>query len=119
MIAAVGFCYGGGIVNTLAVRLGADLAAGAPYYGSQPRAEDAAKIKAPLCLHYASMDARITGNWPAYETALKSAKVMYEGHIYEGAQHGFHNDSTPRYDKASADLSQQRTIAWFNKYLKS
>jgi len=118
-LGAVGFCYGGGIVNTLAVRMGTDLAAGVPYYGAQPSAEDAAKIKAPLCLQYASMDARQIAGWPAYEAALKAAKVTYEGHIYDGAQHGFHNDSTPRYDKASADLSWTRTLAWYNKYLKT
>src|SRR5215471_12967002 len=118
-IGVVGFCYGGGICNTLAVRMGADLAASAPYYGAQPSAEDAAKIKAHLCLHYASEDARITGNWPNYQKALDAAKVSYEFYIYQGAQHGFHNDSTPRYDKASADLSWQRTLAFFNKTVKS
>ena len=116
-IGAVGFCYGGGVVNTLAVRMGTDLAAGAPYYGAQPSADAAAQIKAPLCLHYASKDTRQIQGWPAYEAALKGAKVTYEGNIYEGAEHGFHNDSTPRYDKASADLSWTRTIAWFNKYV--
>jgi carboxymethylenebutenolidase len=118
-IGVVGFCYGGGICNTLAVRMGADLAGAAPYYGAQPSAEDAAKIKAQLCLHYASEDARITGNWPNYQKALDAAKVKYEEYVYQGAQHGFHNDSTPRYDKAAADLSWQRTIAFFNKVVKS
>lgn len=118
-IGVVGFCYGGGICNTLAVRMGADLAGSAPYYGAQPSAEDAAKIKAQLCLHYASEDARITGNWPNYQKALDAAKVKYEVYVYQGAQHGFHNDSTPRYDKASADLSWQRTLAFFNKTVKA
>jgi carboxymethylenebutenolidase len=118
-IGAVGFCYGGGVCNNLAVRLGADLAAAAPYYGSQASAEDAAKIKAELCLHYAENDARITGNWPNYTTALDANKVKYEVYVYAGAQHGFHNDSTARYDKASADLSWQRTLAFFNRTLKS
>lgn len=118
-IGVVGFCYGGGICNTLAVRMGADLAGAAPYYGAQPSADDAAKIKAQLCLHYASEDARITGNWPNYQKALDAAKVKYEEYVYQGAQHGFHNDSTPRYDKAAADLSWQRTIAFFNKVVKS
>jgi len=118
-IGVVGFCYGGGICNTLAVRMGADLAASAPYYGSQPNADDVPKIKAQLCLHYASEDARITGNWPKYKDALDANKVHYEVYIYQGAQHGFHNDSTPRYDKAAADLSWQRTIALYNKVLKT
>jgi carboxymethylenebutenolidase len=118
-IGATGFCYGGGVTNTLAVRLGADLAAGAPYYGAQPTAEDAAKIKAELALHYGEMDARITGNWPNYKAALDANKVKYEAWVYEKAQHGFHNDSTTRYDKAAADLSWQRTIALFNRALKS
>jgi carboxymethylenebutenolidase len=118
-IGAVGFCYGGGIVNTLAVRLGPDLAAGVPFYGAQPSAEDAAKIKAPLLLHYASEDARITGGWPAYETALKANHVTATGYVYQGAQHGFHNDTTPRYDEANAKLAWQRTLDFFNKYLKA
>jgi carboxymethylenebutenolidase len=117
-IGAVGFCFGGGIVNTLAVRLGADLSAGVPFYGAQPSAEDAAKIKAPLLLHYAALDTRITGGWPAYETALKAAHVTYMAYVYEGANHGFHNDTTPRYDEAAAKLAWQRTLDIFNTYLR-
>jgi len=116
-IGVVGFCYGGGIANTLAVRLGSDLAAAVPFYGAQPTA-DAAKIKAPLLLHYASQDTRITGNWPAFEAALKANNVVYTGYVYEGAQHGFHNDTTPRYDEANAKLAWQRTLDFFNKYLR-
>ena len=117
-IGAVGVCFGGGIVNTLAVRLGADLSAGVPFYGAQPSAEDAAKIKAPLLLHYASLDPRITGGWPAYEAALKANHATYTAYIYEGANHGFHNDTTPRYDEAAAKLAWQRTLDFFNKYLR-
>jgi carboxymethylenebutenolidase len=118
-LGAVGFCFGGGMVNKLAVLLGPELNAGVPFYGSQPKAEDAAKIKAPLMLHYASQDARITGNWPAFEEALKANHVTYSGYVYEGAQHGFHNDTTPRYDEASAKLAWQRTMEFFNKYLRA
>jgi len=118
-IGAVGFCFGGGVVNMLAVRLGSDLAAGVPFYGSQPSAEDAAKIKAPMLLQYAALDTRITGGAPAYEEALKANKVTYEAYVYEGANHGFHNDTTPRYDPAAAKLAWKRTIDWFNKYLKA
>ena len=117
-IGAVGFCFGGGIVNMLAVRLGADLAAAAPFYGAQPSAADAAKIKAPLALHYAGLDTRINAGWPAFEEALKANKVTYNAYIYEGANHGFHNDTTPRYDEAAAKLAWQRTLDLFNKYLK-
>lgn len=117
-IGVVGFCFGGGIANTLAVRMGADLAAAVPFYGGQPSAADAAKIKAPLLLHYASLDARITGAWPAYEEALKANHVVYTAHVYEGANHGFHNDTTPRYDEAAAKLAWQRTLDFFNKYLR-
>ncbi|HYW44035.1 MAG TPA: dienelactone hydrolase family protein [Bryobacteraceae bacterium] len=117
-IGVVGFCYGGGIANTLAVRLGGDLAAAVPFYGGQPPAADAAKIKAPLLLHYASLDTRITGGWPAYEEALKANHVVYSAHVYEGANHGFHNDTTPRYDEAAAKLAWQRTLDFFNKYLR-
>jgi carboxymethylenebutenolidase len=117
-IGVVGFCFGGGIANTLAVRMGADLAAAVPFYGAQPSAEDAAKIKTPLLLHYASLDAGITGRWPAYEAALKANHVTYTGYVYEGANHGFHNDTTPRYDEAAAKLAWQRTLDFFNKYLR-
>ena len=118
-IGAVGFCFGGGIVNTLAVRMGADLSAGVPFYGAQPPAADAARIKAPLLLQYGALDARITGGWPAFEEALKANHVTYQGFVYEGANHGFHNDTTPRYDEANAKLAWQRTIDFFNKYLRA
>lgn len=117
-IGAVGFCFGGGVVNNLAVTLGSDLAAGVPFYGAQPSAADAAKIKTPLVLQYGSEDARITGGWPAFETALKAAGVPNQGYIYQGAQHGFHNDTTPRYDEKAATLAWQRTLDHFNKYLR-
>jgi carboxymethylenebutenolidase len=117
-LGAVGFCFGGGIVNNLAVTLGSDLSAGVPFYGAQPSAADAAKIKAPLLLQYASLDTRITGGWPAFETALKAAGVPATAYIYEGANHGFHNDTTPRYDEAAAKLAWTRTIDFFNKNLR-
>ena len=116
-IGVVGFCYGGGVCNTLAVRMGADLAAAAPYYGTQPSAEDTAKIKAQLLCHYAENDTRITGNWPNYKAALEANNVKVEGFVYPGTQHGFHNDSGARYDKAAADLSWQRTMDFFKKAL--
>jgi carboxymethylenebutenolidase len=118
-IGAVGFCFGGGVVNMLAVTLGSDLAAGVPFYGSQPSAVDTAKIKAPLLLQYAGLDTRINAGWPAFEEALKANHLKYEAHIYEGANHGFHNDTTPRYDPAAAKLAWQRTIDFFNKHLKA
>jgi carboxymethylenebutenolidase len=117
-IGVVGFCFGGGIANTLAVRMGADLNAAVPFYGGQPKPEDVANIKAPLLLHYASLDTRLTGGWPAYEEALKANHVTYTGYVYEGANHGFHNDTTPRYDEAAAKLAWQRTLDFFNKYLR-
>jgi carboxymethylenebutenolidase len=117
-IGAVGFCYGGGVVNMLAVNLGADLAAGVPYYGGQPPAEQVSKIKAPLLIHYGSEDQRINAGWPAFETALRAAGVKYQMHMYEGAQHGFHNDTTPRYDEADAKLSWQRTLDFFNQNVR-
>lgn len=117
-LGVVGFCFGGGIANTLAVRMGSDLNAAVPFYGGQPPAEDAARIKAPMLLHYAALDTRITGNWPAWEAALKANHVTYEGFVYEGANHGFHNDTTPRYDEKAAKLAWQRTLDFFNKYLK-
>jgi len=117
-IGAVGFCFGGGVVNNLAVRMGADLAAGAPFYGAQPSATDTAKIKAPLLIHYAALDERINGGWPAYEQALKTNNVNFMMYMYAGCNHGFHNDTTPRYDEASAKLAWQRTLDFFNKYVR-
>jgi carboxymethylenebutenolidase len=117
-VGVVGFCYGGGIANFLATRV-PDLAAAVPFYGAQPTAEDAANIKAPLLLHYAEKDERITSGWPAYEKALKAAGVRYQAYVYPGVEHGFNNDTTPRYDEAAAKLAWQRTIAFFNKYLRS
>jgi carboxymethylenebutenolidase len=119
-IGAIGFCFGGGIVNNLAVRLGSDLSAGAPFYGAQPNAEDTAKIRAPLMLHYAdpTKDTGIGGRIPAFEEALKANNKTYQLFIYEGAQHGFHNDTTPRYDEKAAKLAWQRTLEFFNKNLR-
>jgi carboxymethylenebutenolidase len=116
-VGAVGFCYGGGIVNYLATQL-PDLAAGVPFYGAQPTAEDAAKIKAPLLIHYAGIDERINAGWPAYEAALKQAGVNYEAHTYPNVQHGFNNDTTPRYDAGTAKLAWDRTVNFFNVYLR-
>ncbi len=118
-IGAVGFCFGGGIANFLAVQLGSDLAAAVPFYGAQPNAADTAKIKAPLLIHYAGLDERIDGGWPAWEEALKANHVKYEEFVYDGANHGFHNDTTPRYDEAAAKLAWQRTLDFFNKNLKT
>jgi carboxymethylenebutenolidase len=115
-VGVVGFCYGGGIANMMAVRV-PDLAAAVPFYGSQPAAEDVPKIKAPLLLHYAALDTRITGGWPAYEVALKANNKKYQAFIYENANHGFHNDTTPRYDKAAAELAWKRTIDFFTENL--
>ena len=114
-MAAVGFCYGGGVVNTLAVRMGPDLAAGAPFYGRQPSAEDTAKIKAPLMARYAGNDPGVDGGIPAFEAALKANTKVYQIFVYEGTQHGFHNDTTPRYDETAAKLAWQRTLDFFNK----
>jgi carboxymethylenebutenolidase len=118
-IGATGFCYGGGIANQLAVRLGADLAAAAPFYGGAPPAADVPKIKAAILVHHGALDTRLAEAWPAYESALKAANVAHEGHIYPGAVHGFNNDATPeRYNKAAADQAWNRTIEWFNKYVR-
>ena len=106
-LGAVGFCFGGGVVNQLAVRMGTELAAAVPFYGSQPSAEDAAKIKAPLLAHYGELDTRITSGWPAFDAALTAAHVQHEGYVYAGANHGFHNDTTPRYDEAAAKLAAE------------
>jgi carboxymethylenebutenolidase len=116
-IGVVGFCYGGGIANMLATRL-PDLRAAVPFYGNQPRPEEAANIKAPLLIHYAEKDERINAGWPAYETALKANHVPYTMHTYPGTQHGFNNDTTPRYDEAAAKLAWQRTVEFFNKHLR-
>ncbi|MBX7200606.1 MAG: dienelactone hydrolase family protein [Rhodospirillaceae bacterium] len=118
-LGAVGFCFGGGVVNTLAVRLGDGLAAGVPFYGAQPKPEDVAKIKAPINAQYGALDERINAGWPAFDEALKEAGVAHEGHIYAGANHGFHNDTTPRYDEKAAKEAWDRTLAWFNKYLRA
>jgi carboxymethylenebutenolidase len=118
-LGAVGFCFGGGAVNQLAVRIGADLAAGVPFYGSQPSPADAAKIKAPINAQYGELDKRINDGWPAFDAALTEAKVPHEGHVYPGANHGFHNDTTPRYDEAAAKEAWKRTLDWFNKYLRT
>jgi carboxymethylenebutenolidase len=117
-IAVIGFCFGGGVANQLAVRMDADLAAAVPFYGAQPSAEEAAKVKAPVLAHYAELDARITSGWPAYDAALSAAHVTHEGYVYAGANHGFHNDTTPRYDEAAAKLAWQRTLDWLNRYLR-
>ena len=117
-LGAVGFCYGGGIVNFLATRL-PELAAAVPFYGGQPTAEEAAKIKAPLLLHYAGADERVNAGWPAYEAALKAAGVQYQAYVYPGVQHGFNNDTTPRYDEAAAKLAWQRTVDFFNAHLRA
>jgi len=119
-IGATGFCYGGGVANTLAVRLGADIAAAAPFYGAVPQAADIPKIKAAILVHHGELDTQLAASWPAYDTALKAANVPHEGHIYPGAVHGFNCDATPeRYNKAAADLAWQRTIEWFNKYVRA
>lgn len=117
-LGAVGFCFGGGVVNAMAVRRGGDMAAGVPFYGSQPNAADTAKIKAPINAQYGELDARITDGWPAFDAALTASGVAHEGHIYKAANHGFHNDTTPRYDDAAAKLAWQRTVGWFDKYLR-
>lgn len=116
-VGVVGFCYGGGISNDLATQL-PDLGAAVPFYGGQPPAADAARIKAPLLIHHAANDERINAGWPAYEEALKRAQVRHEAHTYPGTQHGFHNDTTPRYDEAAAKLAWQRTVAFFNRHLR-
>jgi carboxymethylenebutenolidase len=115
-VGCVGFCYGGGVCNALAVAY-PELNASVPFYGRQAAAEDVPRIKAPLQLHYGGLDERINAGWPAYEAALKQHGKTYEAYIYERANHGFHNDSTPRYDKAAAELAWQRTLGFFSKYL--
>jgi carboxymethylenebutenolidase len=118
-IGATGFCYGGGIANTLAVRLGADIAAAAPFYGAVPM-QGIPDIKAAILVHHGALDTALAAGWPAYDAALKTAGVPHEGYIYPGAVHGFNCDATPeRYNKAAADLAWQRTIDWFNKYVRA
>jgi carboxymethylenebutenolidase len=117
-VGAVGFCFGGGMVNTFAVRL-PDLAAAVPFYGAQPSAADTAKIKAPLQIHYAGLDERINAGWPAFEAALKANGVKYEMFMYPGVNHGFHNDTTPRYDEEAAKLAWLRTISFLNANLRT
>jgi carboxymethylenebutenolidase len=117
-VGVVGFCWGGGMTNTLAVRV-PDLNAAVPYYGAQPAAADVAKIQAPLLIHYGGLDERVNAGWPAFEAALKAAGKTYNAHIYEGAQHAFNNDADgPRYHKPSADLAWQRTIDFLNRHLR-
>ncbi|EOR93280.1 Dienelactone hydrolase family [Arcticibacter svalbardensis MN12-7] len=116
-VGVVGFCFGGGIANMMAVRI-PELAAAVPFYGSQPEISDVPKINSPLMLHYASLDTRITAGWPPYEAALKDSDKNYQAFIYENVNHGFHNDTTPRYDKAAAELAWKRTIDFFTEHLK-
>src|SRR6188474_2444275 len=116
-VGAVGFCYGGGMVNYLATRL-PDLAAGVAFYGSAPNLEDVPKIKAPLMIQSAEVDERINAGWPAFEQALKANNIKYERYLYPGTQHGFHNDTTPRYNADAAKLAWQRTVAFFNKNVR-
>lgn len=116
-VGAIGFCFGGGVAGAMAVRF-PDLAASVSFYGSQPAASDVAKIKAPLQIHYAGEDERINAGWPAYEAALKANKVKYEMFMYAKLQHGFHNDTTPRYDEAGAKLAWQRSLDFLNKYVR-
>jgi len=116
-IGAVGFCFGGGICNLFAVRM-PDLAASVPFYGRQVSAEDAAKIKAPLLIHFAEHDDNVNKGWPAYEAALKANGVRHQAHFYPGTNHGFHNDTTPRYDEAAAKLAWSRTLAFFKEHLR-
>lgn len=116
-VGAVGFCFGGGMVNELCVRIPDTLSAGVPFYGRQPASQDVVKIQAPLLIHYAELDERINQGWPEFESALKESGKSYEAHLYPGVNHGFHNDSTPRYDKEAAELAWQRTITFFKRHL--
>lgn len=116
-LGVVGFCWGGGVAHVLATRL-PELDAAVPFYGNHPPVEEAAKVKAPLLIHFAAVDERINAAWPVYESALKAAGVRYTAHVYAGTQHGFNNDTTPRFDAASAKLAWERTLAFFDKNLK-
>jgi carboxymethylenebutenolidase len=116
-VGAVGFCYGGGVVNTLAFRIPKTIAAGVPFYGRQPSADNVPEIEAPLLIHYAGLDTRVNEGWPAFERALKASNKKYEAFIYPNVNHGFHNDTTPRYDKQAAGLAWTRTIEFFKEHL--
>ncbi len=115
-VGMTGFCYGGGVANAAAVAY-PELACAVPFYGRQAPIDDVPKINAPILLHYAQLDTRINEGWPAYEQALKANSKVYKAYIYPGVNHGFHNDSTPRYDQAAAELAWQRTLDWFKLYL--
>jgi carboxymethylenebutenolidase len=117
-VGVVGFCFGGWVSNMMAVKL-PDLAAAVPYYGRQPESEDAIKVKAPLLLQYADLDKRVNAGWPDFEKVLKENNITHEAHFYADVNHGFHNNTTPRYDQEAADLSWERTIAFFKTHLKS
>ena len=118
-IGATGFCFGGGVANTLAVRMGADLSAAVPFYGTAPATADVPKIKAAVLVHHGETDTRFVSAWPAYDAAMTAAGVVHEGYIYAGSGHGFNNDTTAeRYNKEAADKAWERTIAWFNKYVR-
>ncbi len=117
-IGVVGFCYGGGMAHVLSVRM-PELNAAVPFYGNHPAVEDAARVKAPLLIHFAAVDERINASWPAYEAALKAAGARYTAHQYPGTQHGFNNDTTPRFDAAAARLAWERTLAFFNTSLRT
>jgi carboxymethylenebutenolidase len=115
-VGITGFCYGGGVANAAAVAY-PELGGAVPFYGRQPRPEDVAQIKCPLLIHYAELDTRVNEGWPAYEAALKAAGTRYEAFIYPGVNHGFHNDSTPRYDRDAAELAWTRTVEFFRAHL--
>ena len=119
-LCATGFCFGGGVANNLAVTMGPDLAAAAPYYGAMPMAADVMKIKAAILVHHGALDTRLASAWPDYDKALTAAGVPHEGHIWPNAVHGFNNDATPeRYNKAAAEEAWTLTVAWFNKYART
>jgi carboxymethylenebutenolidase len=117
-VGVVGFCFGGGMANTMAVRI-PDLAAAVPFYGSAPAAADVAKIKAPVLVHHGELDTRLMAEWPAYEAALKQNRIRYEGYTYPNANHAFHQDTDVRFNEAAAKLAWQRTLTFLNKYLRS
>ena len=119
-LGVTGFCFGGGVANSLAVRMGADLQAAVPYYGGAPPTGDVPKITAAVLVHHGATDTRLVDMWPDYDKALTAAKVPHEGYLYTAAGHGFNNDATPpRYNKDAAETAWKRTIAWFNKYVRS